>query len=899
MLLSSEDFLSYFPNHTIAYSKLDKWGKYIDRNRNATFDDALVKNSVKNQYDIFFTPNWDLLLAAWGQRWVKPKEKLGKDSARNVYCLFVEIDGPEKSWNLLWEANAPTFIVKTKKWYHVYWMLLNPVSYTGHHHLFDDAEEALCDIFWWDYKAKDIARLLRIPWFTYWKGTEGTIQAEVVSMTTNRFDFNTIVRDIKKIHQEMCHDIMEEKTLVKKHREFKWELRQFFDSVSRVDVREVLSKLSWWRYQHHSGPLIKEEWRVTNGYKYNEQWNYINNFAMESDRPIWGPFSIAKYYLKINQEIFAFFKNEYKIAIDSEVFYKQIEIKREHSIIDTYRGSKIERIWDDFKWIEIDPVKNLTYYYYENNQEIMFKWVVKPIWFINLPWWDKEVIAHITDAIWWKKIVVWKAMGSENELRKFMQKKWIALSPSPSFAMGIFLDYLVSVSDEYAYTEKLWLQYINWKRIMISKWWVYVDEVNKVLVNAEDASWITIVEWDNGKSVQQYVAQLLLWYKWHTAYLAFLCACLWVNVFFFRELQIPVPMFFVLWLSWVGKTEMMTCIMRSLWYRYSMAATSKVFVYKSTARHYMPIYCSDYRDGDIKDKEGMYSILRHIFDNQPIIQWTSSQKTIKYETNAQLLFCWQTLYTDDACLTRTVITTAKTFNKWEYDAIKNLPLINSYIVNMFRDSIDFKEFIFESKMAAKELQDKLKNTWKRSDDRIAQNFWFLLAVSRRMGLQKYEDLIESWINEYASMIWSNDISVVYQKVFNLQIVNWFDCYLYKWWMVIVVIEEGIRYNAWLKDLEWFIKTVNNHFLWVSDLTWLNCYIDFEYVFANRSLWWSFSRAISRSRWLRASLESEEEQRSYLALQQFISKHFPDHDKISEMNMDLNIINTKKKSVDIE
>jgi hypothetical protein len=125
-----------------------------------------VYNNDQNKFGIFFTPNGDFALT---------NNERKKDFAKNAYCFFFDIDEKQETRKEI--EQEPTIIIETVRWYHVYRLLEEPVQDIS---LWEDVQDAIVNLCSWDEKAKDIARIMRCPWYRYRKDNKWEIIPEVI-----------------------------------------------------------------------------------------------------------------------------------------------------------------------------------------------------------------------------------------------------------------------------------------------------------------------------------------------------------------------------------------------------------------------------------------------------------------------------------------------------------------------------------------------------------------------------------------------------------------------------------------------------------------------------------------------------------------------------------------------
>jgi hypothetical protein len=171
---SMPKFFWDFSFYRMADNDVQVKGKPVHVNANKLGD----YNSIKYKNSIFFSPNGDFEQSDWIRQ---------KDTAKNIYCFIIDRDddGTKVKFREGFEFQ-PTIVVETARWYHAYWLLKEPVDYATHWEKWSEVENWLVRVLWWDPKAKDIARILRMPWYAYRKGgADGSFFPDVHEIVEN------------------------------------------------------------------------------------------------------------------------------------------------------------------------------------------------------------------------------------------------------------------------------------------------------------------------------------------------------------------------------------------------------------------------------------------------------------------------------------------------------------------------------------------------------------------------------------------------------------------------------------------------------------------------------------------------------------------------------------------
>lgn len=898
------------------------WSVNIKHNINMATAEWL--NTMRWKWDIFFTPNWDYKKFFWleeskSEKW--RSESTIESIEWNIYALVADNDLWEKIREQVWLK--PTVAVKTKHWYHMYFILKNPVSFKDNKQRFKNLEDKLIPLLHADAKARDWARILRVPWFTYRADNlwEDTILVEEYN-PEEMYSFDERERKISKMYTNICLDDVDKQIIKKK---FKWSrmnnlISSVFDDVkNHIHVTDVLWDI-YPQFQANADWSISEWWRITRWYKRHKTLNYVNNFSESDDiedRPVWWPRHIAYMYYKSLNQTLDYFQNRWNIKIEDfrdaissveEIKFEDITIEQgqKESLINWIvenidiwepipealwweKKRRVLRIGNHAVWLIIDEAKKeIRWYNAEANDVPFLKWLLTPIWVTKVNGKQKYIIK--IEKQWWFEVVTLLPISwTITEFRKFMQNYWLMVPNKDPFFEELY-KYVYSVKEEYQSTNKLWLQYIEWKKYVVLKSWTYIDEINKLYVSIEDA-WDDIIHdtWIE-ENIKEYVEQLLRWYDWKISYNAFLLMILWVNAFWFRSHWIKLPQWFVFWLSQSGKTTFLNNLFNSFWIRKDISALSKAFVYEKYARHYVPTHFSEYRHWEHKQWEQLEGLVRNLFDWTPIEKGRADQTTVRYESNGLYVFDWQTIFTDDAAQTRMIILMANKRYQWSLDELETLPNIYNNSTNIFKSEEEFKLFVNKAREHYKRIQKDIVLI--RSNNRMLENYSFLFALSEWLWLEKYNNYIKDAMLEQDWLTAQDDIQMIYQKIFNLQCVNRFDADIYKKWILINVVAEWMRINIDMKDLSWFIKTVNANFLWINWLPNLATYIDLDYVYKHQQLRWAFFRMMNYMV-IDAKDKTDEEKTTIRSLYTFIREKCPTHQMINELAFEYNNLDPNK------
>lgn len=244
----NEQFLTYFPGHVYRY--IDQTGQGRPPKSCSERNDDLNING----YESYFTVNG-----------FESSANAQKDKCTNINAFFVDIDG-RKDLDELDKIKAkfdPTFIIETKRGYHIYWLLDEPIykeecteeEWNNHIARWEKIELAIVKEFDADPVVKDIPRILRVPDTYYWKktgdkwktGTDGVFK---IKGLYKNISSNYSMNDVEEIIDttETAPSVIETtRDLVDKPENVtKAETNNFFDRVNElypIEERDSFQKL--------------------------------------------------------------------------------------------------------------------------------------------------------------------------------------------------------------------------------------------------------------------------------------------------------------------------------------------------------------------------------------------------------------------------------------------------------------------------------------------------------------------------------------------------------------------------------------------------------------------------------------------------------------------------------
>ena len=175
---------------------------------------------------------------------VNPMEswKRNAESVTQIQTWICDIDTGTKEEQIKLIQNAPlkpTFVVESNHWFHLYYFATDPLDKEQ----FTEGNLGLKDYYNWDVKVcKDIARVLRIPWFYHQKGEKFMVEWRKDLSGWWLYSLDEMVKSFPKKEEE------------KPVEEYKPPIKAFDcdDSyrykVNNLDNKTMLRELSWTRW---------------------------------------------------------------------------------------------------------------------------------------------------------------------------------------------------------------------------------------------------------------------------------------------------------------------------------------------------------------------------------------------------------------------------------------------------------------------------------------------------------------------------------------------------------------------------------------------------------------------------------------------------------------------------
>ena len=743
------------------------------------------QNNHKVKRDIYFTPNWHFIDAK--QKWRRLKEYVKAE-----YAFVLD----EDSWREFWTGFPlePSIIVKTMHGYHAYWLLKEPMYDIKR---WDAIEGAMCDMMGADQKAKDAARVYRLPGSIYWKDNKWKFRTEMVIYNP---EIKYTVKEMESVFDWI-------KKIERIEKRSKKEMANSYDTVeeiNRLDVCDVINTLdSRW---YVKGMVVYEDWKLTWWYKYYKSKNWLNNFTDGKDyRPIGGPFSIAKQYLWSAVEAFKFFREKYNIweAFKQEVKKlekKTITGKNEYTL--TTPSGDITFSEESYEWI-------ITVW---NEEKLLLDAYIYTKWFYR-----KDNIK--TFLVWYRLksgeswVLKFRQLGKTWVFETVLSEVWITFFWSKK--QKAFLISEISKSNkEYKYFDSLG---IYSKELIINKVWQYIIEDKNAFVDIPgdlasdgDSDILKIGGIVTLHDVKDMLEKACSSYKESIMVSLFLSFGLSLFSYYIRKNMRSFPITTLVWLTSAGKTVSRRVMMDMFWIDDTLEVVADVteFVAMKKAVHYLPLCVWEY--GLWEARFDWDPFMKNNFDNTTNMRGTAAQSTIEYKANSPLIIDGENKSTNMAVYTRSIVLF---FNP------KYMKGLQVWYININKYFIDNYDNIFKlpamQKKHIKVLTEKYKDlsVWDKS--RIISNYSLLFGFADCFWLEDVvkKPLLEQLEGQF-NMMWENNVDKTIKNVFMLAVSNWMIATIdpNENTLNVDFIVDTLRNPAQkVKEIQSNIQIVNHHF----------------------------------------------------------------------------------------
>lgn len=829
---------------------------------------------------VYFTPNWNYRKSNCVRK---------KNKATLINCFCVDIDRKDH-WNktkkeiyeeVIKHIVEPSIIVETKNWYHLYWLLKNKVDVDKEKlEIYSEVEDYLVKITWWDEKAKDIARVLRVPWFRYWKDGEWKFKIKIIKFKPDlKYSFN-FFKNIVKEYKDSLNYVDD---LLYKHilsgvvgNKQQADRERFFEKINDLCVKDVLEEL-YPQYKVMDNWSIRDWGELTSWYKWNKNENYLNCFSPHDERPRWKPYNIVKKYFdgdikKIVERaekhwIYLEHKNEYRITSDyvlqaDEIWewkgkihyivkklllWEEISKDDETFEVTIHDTTFIFNLWND----TISVLNNGKKTWWIN---VYMSWgIVLPLWYAKDLWY--VVLIKKKNKI--KKTVLRRTdmtLGLRTDLKKF----WISLTNQDkwyTWLVSMIYNYWMY---EFDVVSSMGVNIINWEKIFITKdmdWYVdinkkvYVDikKISDMPLRLHDRNWKYEVKtlWD----VNTVVKILKSIYEWDVILPLFLWMFLGNQVAYFRNKKDPVRITFIWWQKESWKTTLLRVMFELFWYTNWFSASTTELPKTKLFTFLWNVWLSEYRYNKIEWKN-FEKRIRELYDWMWEQKWQTSLETITYPHNAKLYIDWQSKYEDWAAKSRTLFLTAMNRKK-KPDWLRAMKELEKF--SMFEFSVNkpfnYEEFRNIAHDKINYIKKYIENIWLPVTDRWLNIYAELFATMEYLEL-KENDVLRETIKFDMKYKEGNELLKAYNQIFvksgmrfsNIKFTLW------RWWIII-----DIQDNILSDDLMWIIEDISiEKDIYLERMPW-QILLPYDTLCSNMKLFFQFYRYVLASR-ANASLE---------------------------------------------
>lgn len=600
-----------------------------------------------DKYAISFTPNGDYYYS---------QKSRTQDKAGRVYAIAIDCD----TWWQEWEnfPLEPSFVVKTKRGEHIYWLLKNPTEYHSIQKDYQRIMNTLVNTYWADWQAKDINRMFRLPGTTHKKDMDNIHVTECVKYSP----------DIKYTLEDFLNYCEVEKGDVSLSTKTKYHIRkddwEVFDAINDVHVLDVLSCFD--DIAERRGQLAL--WgRWTGGYKYWKEKNYLKSFSNEGLRATWWPFSVAKFYLKNNVDVFKFFEERFwirqniKLAIPikrkedkqlkeninnditSNAMRKQREI--DFSQLQTTEDN-IAQLWAEQVTVSIEHTVGKDTYKFSYDHEIIMadSQVIVDGFFTCVGAYENNGIMYY--VIYAKKngVVMTKVfdrLHSGARLEYWLSYMGLTFSGTKNHAKGI-ISIIHQTNNKMVFINKAGL-YPNW--LVINKKWEYIVTYEDMYYYCNIDNKVTGKDWidsnlifqtweDNSKKyLMDVVTRVCECHNPDITYPLFVIYAMGMMSYILKELGIKIPGALVYGNPGSGKSETILNIQKILWIpSHNIQWDSSKFSFDFIAKHYLPVKIAEY--DRVKQKFDVDTFLKNSYDWEGSARGTKEQALIEYENNS-------------------------------------------------------------------------------------------------------------------------------------------------------------------------------------------------------------------------------------------------------------------------
>ena len=176
----------------------------------------------------------------WGVYWTAQSFE-GERKIKNlkrVLCWAIDIDKGTKSeqWARLDRFPLPSLVIETKRGYQVYWYAKDATA--------ENYQSIVCDRLVYhfdaDPNAKDLARILRAPWYMHWKDPNSPFLCEVVHYTGTHYTEDQMLRYFPLPEEKQIESVSKQEV----RRVFSPNGDDLWERIYNLDCEQALMRLS-------------------------------------------------------------------------------------------------------------------------------------------------------------------------------------------------------------------------------------------------------------------------------------------------------------------------------------------------------------------------------------------------------------------------------------------------------------------------------------------------------------------------------------------------------------------------------------------------------------------------------------------------------------------------------
>lgn len=835
-----EEFLSHFKHHfrrILPTKDTAKWN--ISNNTNKSFEEVLILNEQEPSH-LYFIPNWNYALtnSIWSTVNLNIENVWRSECWVYAYILdfnLVKFPGftmdsllnhiksmLEERLIIPWR-----YIVRTKKWYHVYFIL----DHDDRDQIFEiywydqlKIVKFVADALWADWTTKvttNVWALFRLPYSYYWNLWE----KELIKIVSKQ-DKYVKLKDVDKLMTYIKQYESMDRAYKNVVRWVNW--IKYRDFIER-DIKWVIEIINW-RLEYY---IDQSKIIIDNNSIQSKIWeNLFENFAWNIYQIIW---CMAKWVeSKIKSILENYFWFTTKIVRKED--WPDYSIEWNWFWINFYEDNvQLKTYVANNKWDLVEKTKII----FRNNIKILWRWRSNSS---KMWWeWDSENSVFIFDLNWEEKIV-----QNITDKKTFNRK---------------YPDMFFFWDDNDLWLFFHWLStcdYVNAVDIYERNW--YYDDVCilgdrcivwyiwqwKIMLNdnsfelAEDVEQITVLE---------YFDKFRKCYKDEFAIPLFLAALslAWMNL---RNALEVNPAVLVSWKTWCGKSTVAALLKRMLWYSPNVREMALPGItpqpLKQVASDNAILFLEELTNRVWASTE---ELLRNVVNRDKAARWWIEWNTW-WNFRSPLRVNGERTFKDESLNNRfcSFIMSQNYWKEWAWDFINSLFKYTSYmdVYNTFinnRDIINdlvikYKEqllekwynarscdvrsyifvindifnFNFSFDELCKYVDIHLESTWQKT----VKTFSWILAFERFMTVNIISNKINITVMEEKKKDKSWNMETFY--VFNLLFIDENIYQQNRWSLNSVVAEINTSYDATLFEVdEWWIMW---HLRYLRNSAWL-------------------------------------------------------------------------------